>query len=353
MSGRLTRRQALALGGGSCVALILTGCGADMPGAGLYIAESDGAPRWIDDTNGAPAWSANGELLAWGDEHGLKMWDATTGQVSPLTSTRTVGRPAWSPDNAEIAFLDAQARLLRTVNVKSGVTTPRSMLYEGLDGAIRPPIMTRGGPAWSPDGLRIAFICWDGDGDELCVYDVGDDTRQQVTSLGGTGGGNSGLAHSSVTAMAWSSDSMALAVAVQAEQKGATSGVFRVNLAERSGTRLTKMSSNAPIVWEAATDDLIFSATVEGRSDVYRLSAAGGTPSAVTLDLPSGAREPAIDTAGSLAAVSGSRIAVLRSGASDWVFYEVARRACAAPALSANGNRLAYLALPQPIEHYP
>jgi TolB protein len=281
------------------------------------------------------------------------MWDVATGQIAPLAATRVVGRPAWSPDSAEIAFLDPQARLLRTLNVRSGITTPPSILYEGLDGVIRPPIVTRGGPAWSPDGLRIAFICWDGQGDELCVFDVGADTRQQVTSLGGTEAGNSGTARSSVTSMAWSPDGVAIAVAVQAEQKGATAGVFRVELAARSGRRLSKTTVNAPIVWEAGTDDLIFSASVEGRSDVYRLPAAGGKAASVTLALADGARAPAIDANGSLAVVSGSRIAVLDPGIDEVIYREEAGLVCAAPALSADGKHLAYLALPHPIEQYP
>jgi Tol biopolymer transport system component len=190
-------------------------------------------------------------------------------------------------------------------------------------------------------------------GDELCVFDIVGDARQQVTALGGTGGSNGGTARSSVTSMAWSPDGGALAVAVQAEQKGATSGVFLVDLAERSGTRLTKMTVNAPIVWEAATDDLIYSADVEGRSDVYRLPAAGGKPSAITLELANGAREPAIDGTGSLAVVSGKQIANLRPGSGDWALYEEPGLACAAPAFTVDGERLAYLALPRPIEGYP
>ena len=291
-------------------------------------------------------------MLAWGDEHGLRIWNVATGQVTLLAAIQVVGRPGWSPDGSEITFLDSQSRLLRTVNVQSDVTTPPAILYDGPDGAIRPPIMTRGGPAWSPDGLRIAFICWDGQGDELCVYDAGADSRQQVTTLGGAEAESTSMARSSVTGMAWSPDGTALAVTVQAEEKGATSGIFRVELAARSGTRLTKTTVNAPIVWEAATGDLIYSASVEGRSDVYRLAAEGGKPSAITQALADGAREPAIDGAGSVAAVSGKRIAVLRPG-SDWVILEEPGLVCAAPALSADGKHLAYLALPHPIERYP
>jgi Tol biopolymer transport system component len=264
-----------------------------------------------------------------------------------------VGRPAWSPDGAVIAFLDAQTRVLQALDVKSEVLTPLALLYDGPDGSIRPPIVTRGGPAWSPDRSRVAFICWDGEGDELCITDKDGTARQQVTTLGRAEGGAGGTARSSVTGFAWSPDGAAIAVTVQAEQKGATAGIFRIELTARSGRRLTNVTVNAPLVWEEATDDLLYSATVEGRSDVYRLPATGGKPAAVTSALADGAREPTVSASGVLAAVSGNRIAVMRPKSDDVEFRDVSGLACAAPALDNDGGNLAFLALPRPIEAYP
>lgn len=350
---RLTRRRVLSRASAAWLLLMLAGCGEETARPGLYIVEPDGAPRWIDDTTGAPAWSASGDALVWGDETGLKNWSVDSGRVDTLVATPVVGGPAWAPNGSALVFLDGQARVLQSINTLSRVSTPLAVLYSGPDGVIRPPIVTRGGPAWSPDGTRIAFVCWDGQGDEICIVGADGNGRQQITSLGSSSSGSGSTAGSSATSVAWSPDSEALAVAVQAEQRGATAGIFRVELAMRSGQRLTNMTANSPVVWESASGDLIFSARVEGRSDVYRLPATGGTPKATTTALPDGARDPAVDAAGDLAVVSGSKIAVLSAGSDDVTWHEQSGLICTAPALSPDGRQLAFLALPQPIVGYP
>lgn len=353
MTLRLTRRSVISRASTTWLLLMVTGCGGEAARPGLYIAGPDGAPRWIDDTTGAPAWSTSGKAIAWGDENGLKTWGVDSGRVDTLMATPVVGRPAWEPNGTALAFLDGQARVLQSINTSSRASTPLAVLYSGPDGVIRPPIVTRGGPAWAPDGTRIAFVCWDGQGDEICIVDADGNGRQQITSLGGLTSGSGNIAGSSATSVAWSPDSVALVVAVQAEQRGATSGIFRVDLAKRSGQRLTNMTANSPVVWDSASDDLIFSARVEGHSDVYRLPATGGTPKATTTVLPDGARDPTVDAAGDLAVVSRSKIAVLSTGSDGVTWHEQTGLMCAAPALSPDGRQLAFLALPQPIAGYP
>lgn len=353
MTGIFTRRQVVALGGVAGVSLLLSGCGAGATRVGLYVSSIDGAPRWIDDTTGAPAWSPDGAMLAWGDERGLRFWTRSQSDISRVSRIPVVGRPTWSPDNSAVAFLDSQSRVLQRIEIATGVTTPLATISDGFDGAIRTPIVTRGGPAWSPDGTRIAFICWDEFGDELCVVDPDGVSKEQVTTLGTEEEKTGSLARSSVTSMAWSPDGSGLIVAVQAEQRGATSGIFRVELDARSGRRLTRMTANAPLVWDEATSSVLFSSRVEDRSDVYRMPADGGAPESLSSGLADGAREPASDGRGNLAMVSGVQIALLRPGTSDVAYVQEPDLACVAPALGADGADLAYLALPRPIENYP
>ncbi|MCA9879160.1 MAG: PD40 domain-containing protein [Thermomicrobiales bacterium] len=335
------------------LALLATGCGTAGSAPGLYLADPSGAPRWITTAAGPPAWSPNGNTLAWGGEDGLWHWDADGDEVGQLSDIPVAGRPAWSPDGAAIAFLDPGARLLRSLDLESGVATPLALLYDGPDGAVRPPMVVRGGPVWSPDGSQLAFICWDGQGDELCLVDAAGDTRQQLTDLGGANADSSGAARSSVTSVAWSPDGRALAVTVWAEQRGAAAGIFRIDLDDRSGRRLTTMTADSPLLWDAVTDDLIFSSLADGRSDVYRLASDSGRPTAVTSFLPAGASDPALGSDQALAVVTGSRLAVLPSGDAAPTFVEIEGLALAAPDWRPGHAELAFLGTKQPIQDYP
>lgn len=335
------------------VALLLTGCGEASNASGLYVAEPSGAPRWIASAAGPPAWSPDGNALVWGGEDGLHRWDANRGEVTRLSDIPVAGLPAWSPDGAAIAFLDPRARLLQRLDLERGVPTPLALLYEGHDGAIRPPMAVRGGPVWSPDGSQLAFICWDGQGDELCLVDVAGDTRQQLTDLGGANADSSGAARSSVTSVAWSPDGRALAVAVRAEQRGAAAGIFRIGLDDRSGQRLTTMTVNSQLVWDGATNDLVYSSLVDGRSDVFRLASDGGRPESVTLSLPDGATSPALGSDQTLAVVNGSRVAVLPPGDQTPAFIAVEGLLLVAPDWRPGHAELAFLGTRQPIRGYP
>ena len=352
MTSRFTRRRGAAFAGAICISTILNGCSAGPNRAGLFVSAPEGAPRWIDDTVGAPAWSVNGKDLTWADERGLRIWNATDGQVTLATTTPIVGRPTWSPDGQAIAFLNKELSALESLAVTTGEVTQLAPLSEGTNRGMPPPIVSRGGPAWSPDGSRIAFIGWDGEGDELFIVGPDGRSKQQLTALGANQPATAGSARSSVTSMAWSPDGKSLAVSVTAEVSGAVAGVFLIEVISRTGTRITKTVVNAPLVWAPASGNLIYSATIDGRSDVFRVPVGGGDARSVSGALPDGARDATVAEDGTLAVVSGRSVAVMPPGNQAAQFVELQGLSCMAPALSPDGRSLAFLALPRPIERY-
>ncbi|MCC6317283.1 MAG: PD40 domain-containing protein [Gemmatimonadaceae bacterium] len=124
----------------------------------LYLMPVGGAPRkltddpWLDTE---PAWSPDGRYLAWSSDRGrgtlLDLWvyDTQTGTSRQLTreGTSAMGA-AWSPDGTRIAFLDVDGIWRRAnvsvVDVATGTVTQ-----------IHPSLFGPGAPTWSPDGRRV------------------------------------------------------------------------------------------------------------------------------------------------------------------------------------------------------
>ena len=134
----------------------------------LYVVNADGSGlRNLADANGQPlsppTWSPDGRKLAFVNSGGVFVINADGSGQRPLTRRQRAGRsasPAWSPDGRKIAFvhdggcgdfcfhlyvMNADGSALRNLT--------RKLCHSGCGPGGGPASH----PAWSPDGLKIAF----------------------------------------------------------------------------------------------------------------------------------------------------------------------------------------------------
>jgi dipeptidyl aminopeptidase/acylaminoacyl peptidase len=101
----------------------------------------------------AIAWSPDGTSLAVADSAGVHVLDIRTSGSASLTDAGTVGvvsDMAWSPDGTQILLDDVLDERNRLILVEAGGSDPRILLdQDWIEGP--------GMPVWSPDGMRIAY----------------------------------------------------------------------------------------------------------------------------------------------------------------------------------------------------
>jgi len=129
---------------------------------GLFVVDSTGAPPrkiYPDAAVDQIAWSPNADQLVlalpdWGSgpgAGGLRVVTLADGGISDIASG--LAEPTWSPDGRVILAvpnLDFPKRSPGIYAVTLGDTTPRLVIAPPPGQGIR-------GPAWSPDGSRVAY----------------------------------------------------------------------------------------------------------------------------------------------------------------------------------------------------
>jgi Tol biopolymer transport system component len=300
-------------------ATVMAGCALAGIESGVFIIDTtDGAVELIGEPAGIPVWSPKDDMLAWGNEDGLFIKGLHEPSVRLVAAGSVAGIPAWSPDGKKLAYVDRNRSSLVVIVAASGAEQFSQPLDRQTGTGTRFALLTLGGPSWAPDGSRIAYSCWDGAGDEICVIQADGTNWQQVTRLKrrqpDSGSATPQLlpAESNVGPPAWSPRGTYLAVAVYPERPGAPSGVFLVEPEVGLARRVSSLQPDSVISWFPDGGSILFSAFRQGRSDAIRVVLPTTSMQTLTAGLPQGSRNPALSPDGSQIAVeTGGGIAVL------------------------------------------
>ena len=130
------------------------------------------------------------------------------------------------------------------------------------------PLMS---PAWSPDGLKLAYVSFEKGRPSIFVQEVYTGKRQRVASFKGING-----------APAWSPDGRKLALTLS---KDGNPDIFILDLAKRTLQPLTRhYAIDTEPAWSPDSKQIIWTSDRGGRPQIYRISSGGGKAERITFD---------------------------------------------------------------------
>jgi TolB protein len=166
-------------------------------------------------------------------------------------------------------------RIAYITAVGLGNNTSYSLLVADSDG-FNPQVVARSkesllGPAWSPDGKKIAYVSFESGNSNIYVQDITTGSRQLVESH----------AKGINSSPAWSPDGTKLAVALSF---AGNLNIYVLDVASRKETRLTtnNLAINTEPKWAPDGQSIYFTSDRSGRPQIYQVPASGGTAERIT-----------------------------------------------------------------------
>lgn len=130
------------------------------------------------------------------------------------------------------------------------------------------PLMS---PAWSPDGLRLAYVSFDRAKPAIYVQEVFTGKRQQVAAYNGING-----------APAWSPDGRQLALTLS---KDGNPEIYVLNLHTKGLRRLTDhYAIDTEPSWSPDGRNIVFTSDRGGQPQIYQVSSSGGQAQRITFE---------------------------------------------------------------------
>jgi dipeptidyl aminopeptidase/acylaminoacyl peptidase len=338
----------------------MAGCVSTEAESGIFVIRiADATVEQIAEPAGIPAWSPSDDSLAWGNEDGLFVKTLHEPTPRHLASGPVSGVPAWSPNGDRLAYIDGNRASLVVVDAISGNEHFAEPLDRREISGAQFALLNLGGPSWAPDGSRLAYVCRDGAGDEICVIQSDGTRSRQVTRLkprvtvGRSVTPQASPAESNTGPPAWSPRGNLLAAAIYPEQPGAPTGIFLIDPDGGVARRVSSLQPNSVISWFPDGGSIFFSTFRRGRSDVIRIVLPTRGLQTLTSGLPEGSRNPALSPDSSMIAVeTGGGIAVLRVNQPVQSFTVPGLRSTYPAWGSGDGMSIAVFAVADPIAIY-
>ena len=273
-----------------------------------YFGAEDEDRSGIRFDGGSPVWSPDGQRIAfaWDRREGnldIYVMAADGSNVERLTDSDALdGPPVWSPDGRRIAFGAGPSPLRQAAAVSDGGWGIFAMNADGLgvERLTPDPGVVNAGPAWSPDGQRIAFVSARDGGADIYAMDADGSNVERLTDSDSHDG-----------PPVWSPDGQRIAFV---SHRDGGWGIFAMN-ADGSGVeRLTSDPGvvkasvvRAELAWSPDGRRIAFASQRSGNYEIYVMDADGSNVERLT-DSGADDRSPAWSPDGQrLAFVSGAR----------------------------------------------